>query len=97
MLGSRRHLGFGEWQASDVNDSVMEPDLVTEGRLLGVLHELMKREPIFDRREVVSCLEDFERETAEDYWETGASGRRYNRAFVWATLEERLSADRTPT
>jgi hypothetical protein len=57
------------------------------GRLLGVMHELMKREPIFDRREVVSCREDFEREAAEDYWETGASGRRYSRAFVWATLE----------
>jgi len=73
-----------------MNDSAMEPDFVTEGRLLGVMHELMKREPIFDRREVVSCREDFEREAAEDYWETGASGRRYSRAFVWATLEERF-------
>jgi len=73
-----------------MNESAMEPELVTEKRLLGLLHELMKREPIFDRREVVSCREDFERETAEDYWETGASGQRYSRGFVWATLEERF-------
>ncbi len=67
----------------------MEPELVTEERLLGVLHRLVSREPLFHRRELVNCREDFERETAEDFWETGASGRRYSREFVWATLKER--------
>jgi hypothetical protein len=30
--------------------------------------------------------------TAEDYWETGASGRRYSRQSVLDGLEERYSA-----
>ena len=32
------------------------------------------------------------RETAEDFWETGASGRRYSREFVWATLKGRYES-----
>jgi hypothetical protein len=68
----------------------MEPELVTEARLLDVLQELKKREPLFHRRELVNSREDFERETADDFWETGASGRRYSREFVWATLRECL-------
>jgi hypothetical protein len=67
----------------------MEPNLVTEERLVGVLHELIKREPLFHRRELVSSRDEFEHETAEDSWETGASGRRYSREFVWATLKNR--------
>lgn len=69
----------------------MEPDLVTEDRLLGVLEALRQREPLFHRREHVSSRADFERETAVDFWETGASGRRYSRDFVWAGLEERYA------
>jgi hypothetical protein len=70
----------------------MEPELVTEEHLLGVLHDLMKREPLFRRRELVNSRDAFERETAEDFWETGASGRRYSREFVWATLKERYES-----
>ncbi len=70
----------------------MEPELVTEARLLDVLQELKKREPLFHGRELVTSREDFERETADDFWETGASGRRYSREFVWATLRERLES-----
>ncbi|MGH8838311.1 MAG: DUF4440 domain-containing protein [Jiangellaceae bacterium] len=70
----------------------MEPELVTEDHLLGVLQDLMKREPLFHRRELVNSRDDFERETAEDFWETGASGRRYSREFVWATLKERYES-----
>jgi hypothetical protein len=73
----------------------MEPELVTEERLLGVLEELKRREPLFHRREIVNCREDFERETAEDFWETAASGRRFSREFVWATLKERFEASDT--
>jgi hypothetical protein len=65
---------------------------VTEDHLLGVLQDLMKREPLFHRRELVNSRDDFERETAEDFWETGASGRRYSREFVWATLKERYES-----
>ena len=32
---------------------------------------------------------DFERMTDERFWETGASGKRYSRAFVLDTLEQR--------
>jgi hypothetical protein len=70
----------------------MEPELVTEEHLLGVLHDLMKREPLFRRRELVNSRDAFERETAEDFWETGASGRRYSREFVWATLKGRYES-----
>ena len=60
-----------------------EPRLVTQDRLLGVLGELAQREPLFHRRELVNSRADFERETADDFWETGASGRRYSREYVW--------------
>jgi hypothetical protein len=33
--------------------------------------------------------------TAEDYWETGASGRRYSRAAILDELERRFSAPHT--
>jgi hypothetical protein len=77
------------WQALLVDEIQMEPELVTEPRLAGVLQELMKREPLFHRRELVNSRDSFERETAEDFWETGASGSRYSREFVWATLQRR--------
>ena len=43
------------------------------------LAELIEREPIFHHRELVHDRESFERETAADFWEVGASGRRYSR------------------
>jgi hypothetical protein len=66
-----------------------KPDLATEPRLLGTLAELKRREPLFHRRELVRSREDFERETVADFWETGASGRRYSREAVWAGLAQR--------
>lgn len=57
----------------------MERELATEDRLLGVLAELTAREPIFHHRGLVHDRESFERETAPDCWEVGASGRRYSR------------------
>ena len=71
----------------------MEPDLVTEPRLAGILAELTAREPIFHRPELGTARRDFENMTEPDFWEVGASGRRYSRAFVLDTLEER---HRTP-
>ena len=47
-----------------------------------VLAELTAREPIFHRPQFGSTPEDFARMTAPDYWEVGASGRRYTRAFI---------------
>ncbi|MBX9396164.1 DUF4440 domain-containing protein [Streptomyces sp. TRM72054] len=67
----------------------MEPDLVTDERLRGVLDELVRREPLFHRPEFGTTRADFEAMTAPDFWETGASGRRYSRAHVLDVLEER--------
>jgi hypothetical protein len=67
----------------------MEPDLVTDKQLQGVLDELVRREPLFHRPEFGTTRADFEAMTAPDFWETGASGRRYSRAHVLDVLEER--------
>ena len=57
-----------------------------------VLVELSAREPIFHRPEFGTTRADFERMAAEDFWEIGASGRRYTRAFVLDELEKRFAA-----
>lgn len=69
----------------------MEPTLSTAPELQEVLAELCRREPIFHRPEFGTSRVDFERMTAQDYWETGASGRRYSRQRVLDGLEERFS------
>ncbi|HUA91763.1 MAG TPA: DUF4440 domain-containing protein [Terracidiphilus sp.] len=69
-----------------------EPDRTTPPELAGVLRELMDREPIFHRPEFGTTRADFERMTREDFWETGASGRRYSRADVLDELERRYSS-----
>jgi hypothetical protein len=77
--------------ALDPRFQKMEPILTTAPELQGVLAELATREPIFHRPEFGTTRADFERMTAEDYWETGASGRRYSRDSVLDELEERFS------
>jgi hypothetical protein len=69
----------------------LEPALTTAPEMEGVLAELSRREPIFHRPEFGTTRTDFDRMTAEDYWETGASGRRYSRQSVLDGLEERFS------
>jgi len=69
----------------------LEPTLTTSPELQGVLAELSRREPIFHHPEFGTTRADFERMTAEDYWETGANGRRYSRQSVLDGLEERFS------
>lgn len=69
----------------------MEPPPGTAAELQEVLAELSAREPIFHRLELGSSRADFERLTVQDYWETGASGRRYSRKAVLNGLEERFS------
>ncbi|HXR38745.1 MAG TPA: DUF4440 domain-containing protein [Terracidiphilus sp.] len=70
----------------------MEPTLTTAFELQDVLTELASREPIFHRPEFGTSRADFERMTAEEFWETGASGRRYSRRFVLDELEKRFAA-----
>lgn len=67
----------------------MEPDLVTAPNLLSVLEQLQRREPIFHRPEFGTTRRDFEAMTEPDFWEVGASGRRYSREYVLDVLEER--------
>jgi hypothetical protein len=63
----------------------------TEPALAPVLHALLEREPLFHRRACVANRADFERETSDDFWEVGASGRRYDRESVWSVLANRLA------
>jgi hypothetical protein len=66
-----------------------EPILSTDPALLGVIEELKAREPIFHRTEFGTTRADFENMTHPDFWEIGASGRRYSRDHVLAELERR--------
>ena len=47
-----------------------------------LLDDLRNREPIFHTERFGRSFEDFERSTAPDFWEVGASGRRYSRDFI---------------
>lgn len=63
----------------------MDPELTS------VLEELSAREPIFHRPEFGTTCADFERMTADDFWEIGASGRRYSRDWVLDELDRRYA------
>jgi hypothetical protein len=71
--------------------SQQEPEFITPPELAQVLSELIDREPIFHRPEHGTARADFERMTVPGFWETGASGERYSRAFVLEVLEKRWS------
>ncbi len=66
-----------------------EPDLVTAPELIPVLRELIDREPLFHRKELGISRAVFEQMTAETFWEVGASGKRFSRAFVLDVLDQR--------
>jgi hypothetical protein len=55
--------------------------------LLRVFAELRRREPIFHTPDFGATRIDFENAMAPEYWEVGASGRRYSREFILRTLE----------
>jgi hypothetical protein len=63
---------------------------VTSPELLAVLEELKQREPIFHHPEFGTTRRDYENMTDPEFWEVGASGRRYSREFVLETLANRL-------
>jgi len=62
-----------------------------DDKTAAVMTELIRREPIFHRPEFGTTRADFEKMMAEDFWEVGASGRIYSRAFVLVELEKRFS------
>jgi hypothetical protein len=58
-----------------------------------ILQELRALEPIFHTRAFGVTLDDFARRMAEDYWEIGASGTRYDRDFILKHLASTPSVD----
>lgn len=54
----------------------VEPDL------LAVLDELRSLEPIFHNDRFGTSTAHFTRMTAPEFWEVGASGKRYSREFI---------------
>ena len=69
-----------------------EPRLTTDPALLDVLQQVVAWEPIFHRPEFGTRRSDFERMVTPEFWEVGASGRRYSRDYVLDELEKRHGA-----
>jgi hypothetical protein len=67
----------------------LESPPVTPPEHQEVMRELMQREPLFHRPEFGTTRADFEKMTAPEYSEVGASGRRYYRKSVLDVLEKR--------
>jgi hypothetical protein len=59
-----------------------------------ILEELKQRELIFQHPELGATRADFDQMMAPDFFEFGASGRRYERAHVLDELERRHSTPR---
>ncbi|MBS0614071.1 MAG: DUF4440 domain-containing protein [Proteobacteria bacterium] len=59
------------------------PDLAT------AIAQLAAREPIFHHPEFGTLRRDVERMVSGDFWEVGASGRKYSRQYVLDVLKER--------
>jgi hypothetical protein len=66
-----------------------EPELITDPDLKVILAELMTREPLFHRPQSGRKQRTFEGTIDADFWEIGASGRRYSRSYVLAVLARR--------
>ena len=64
-----------------------------EPGLEAVLEELRPREPIFHTQVFGMTAAERERAMAPEYWEVGASGRRYSREFILRLLEETAPVD----
>jgi hypothetical protein len=67
----------------------VEPTLVTPENLVPVLHELQRLEPVFHAAHVDATPQQFEALVAPEFWEIGASGRNYSRAFALSVLRDR--------
>lgn len=73
------------------NAEIIPDEEPVASELSEVLAELSKREPIFHRPEFGTTRADFEKVTARDFWEVGASGRKYSRPEVLDALEKRYA------
>ncbi len=68
---------------------MINPNLVANKKILDVLDDLKKREPIFHHPAFGTTEQDFLNMTDSEFWEVGASGRIYNREYVIKILLER--------
>jgi hypothetical protein len=57
-----------------------------------VLAELRALEPIFHRPQYFASRRALAQLVSREFWEIGASGRRYSRAYVLKTLAQRAAA-----
>lgn len=71
----------------------MEPTLRTDPELLPILEELKAREPIFHHPEFGIDRPSLESMTDVEFWEVGASGRRYSREHCIDLVVRRYSED----
>ena len=69
----------------------MEPTLTTAPELTGILAALDRARADLSPSRVWSLAGRFEAMMTDDFWETGASGRRYSREFVLDELMRRAS------
>jgi len=69
----------------------LEPLRRTPPDLLPIQTELVALEPIFHHPELGTTRDDYEAMTEPEFWEVGASGRRYSREHVISTLVLRYS------
>ena len=80
----------------EVNDANQlkkrEPTLTTSSKIADVLEDLKEREPIFHHpTKFGRTKNDILNMTCDEFWEVGASGRRYSREYVIEILLERYS------
>jgi hypothetical protein len=67
----------------------MEPELTLAPGLAPLLEELRGLEDRYHAAFPDATLEDFDRLVAPEFWETGAAGRLYSRAFARQVLAQR--------
>lgn len=67
-----------------------QPFAHTEPDLLPLLDDLRRREPIFH---TPAFGTDYKQAMAPDYWEVGASGRRYSRDFILRWMSDAPPVD----
>jgi hypothetical protein len=67
----------------------MEPELTLAPGLAPMLEELRHLENLYHAAFPDATLEHFDRLVAPDFWETGAAGRLYSRAFARQVLAQR--------
>lgn len=67
----------------------MEPALINDPALSEILEELVQLELHLHQPRQGTSFADLECMTAYDFWEVGASGRRYSRDFVLNELDRR--------